>query len=104
LQAAGIDKDSIPVPYMLYGDRKAIVVCGNTTDRTVKGVLNISLAGTPLENATQLQITDLWNGGKAKRIKAADLQKFPVVMKPDKTKRGGIAVLKIEIVPAGNNR
>ncbi|MDR1675252.1 MAG: hypothetical protein LBR86_02110, partial [Tannerella sp.] len=99
LQTTGIDKDSIPVPYMLYNDRKAIVVCGNTTDRTVKGVLNISLAGTPLENATQLQITDLWNGGKAKRIKAADLQKFPVVMKPDKIKRGGVAVLKIEPVP-----
>ncbi|MDR1602008.1 MAG: hypothetical protein LBS42_06220 [Tannerella sp.] len=98
LQAVGVDSDSIPVPYMLYNDRKAIVVCGNTTDRTVKGIVNISLAGTPLENATQLQITDLWNGGKAKRIKAADLQKFPVVMKPDKTKRGGVAVLKIETV------
>jgi hypothetical protein len=99
LQAAGINSDSIPVPYMLYGDRKAIIICGNTTDRTVKGILNISLAGTPLENAAQLQITDLWNGGKAKRIKAADLQKFPIVMKPDKTKRGGIAALKIELIP-----
>jgi hypothetical protein len=98
LQTTGIDKDSIPVPYMLYNERKAIVVCGNTTDMTVKGVLNISLAGTPLENAKRLQITDLWNGGKAKRIKAKDLQKYPVVMKPDKTKRGGVAVLKIEVV------
>jgi pullulanase/glycogen debranching enzyme len=96
LQTTGIDKDSIPVPYILYNERKAIVVCGNTTDITVKGVLNISLAGTPLENAKRLQITDLWNGGKAKHIKAEDLQKYPVVMKPDKTKRGGIAVLKIE--------
>ncbi|MDR1594129.1 MAG: hypothetical protein LBS43_06550 [Prevotellaceae bacterium] len=98
LQTTGVDKDSIPVPYMLYNERKAIVVCGNTTDMTVKGVLNISLAGTPLENAKRLQITDLWNGGKAKRIKAEDLQKYPVVMKPDKTKRGGVAVLKIEVV------
>ncbi|MDR1455573.1 MAG: hypothetical protein LBJ01_07980, partial [Tannerella sp.] len=61
LQATGIDRDSIPVPYMLYGDRKAIVVCGNTTDRTVRGFLNISLEGTPLEKAEKLRVTDLWN-------------------------------------------
>jgi hypothetical protein len=97
LQATGIDSDSIPVPYMLYGDTKAIVVCGNTTDKTVKGVLNISLAGTPLEKATKLTVTDLWNSGKPKRIKADDLQKFPIVVKPDKTKHGGVAVLKIEV-------
>jgi hypothetical protein len=83
---------------MLYNDHKAIVVCGNTTDATVKGVLNISLAGTPLESAAKLRITDIWNGGKAKQIKVEDLRKFPVVMKPDKTKRGGVAVLKIEII------
>ncbi|MDR2764769.1 MAG: hypothetical protein LBB90_07020 [Tannerella sp.] len=98
LQTAGLDKDSIPVPYMLYNDAKAIVICGNTTDKTVKGILNISLADTPLKNATELQVTDLWNGGKARRIKVADLHKFPVVMKPDKTRRGGMAVLKIETV------
>jgi hypothetical protein len=98
-QTADLSSDSIPVPYMLYNDAKAIVVCGNTTDRTLKGVLNISLSDTPFENATELQVTDLWNGGKPKRIKADNLRKFPVTMKPDKTKRGGMAVLKIEIVP-----
>jgi hypothetical protein len=98
LQTTDVDKDSIPAPYMLYNGHKAIVVCGNTSDRTVKGVLNISLAGTPLENATALQITDLWNGSRTKRIKADNLLKYPVVMKPDKSKRGGIAVLKIEAV------
>jgi hypothetical protein len=98
LQAAGIDRDSIPVPCMLYNDVKAIVICGNTTDKTVKGVLNISLAGTPLEKAEKLQITDLWNSGKTKTVKVSDLQKYPVVMKPDKSKRGGVAVLKIESV------
>jgi hypothetical protein len=97
LQVTDIDKDSIPAPYMLYNDSKAIVVCGNTTDKTIKGVLDISLSGTPLENVKQFKITDLWNGGKAKRIKAEDLHRYPVVMKPDKTKRGGIAVLKIEV-------
>jgi hypothetical protein len=58
---------------MLYGDSGAIVVCGNTTDKTVKGFLNISLAGTPLENAPELQITDLWNGGKPKTDKNSRL-------------------------------
>jgi hypothetical protein len=103
LQATGIDSNSVPAPYMLYNDSKAIVVCGNTTDKTVKGFLNISLAGTPLENFSELQITDLWNGGKPKRIKAADLQKFPVVMKPDRTKRGGVAVFKIELTVNADN-
>jgi hypothetical protein len=98
LHVPDINKDSIPSPYMLYANHKAIVICGNTTDKTVKGVLDISLKGTPLENAKALQITDLWNGGKAKRIKAKDLQNYPVTMKPDKTHRGGVAVLKIEAV------
>jgi hypothetical protein len=96
-QATGIDSDSIPVPYMLYGDGKALVICGNTTDKEVKGFLNISLEGTPLENEKQLQITDLWNDGKAKRIRPDHLLHYPVRMKPDHTKRGGVAVLKIEV-------
>ncbi|MDR1582573.1 MAG: hypothetical protein LBS55_04825 [Prevotellaceae bacterium] len=98
LQTTNINKDSIPTPYMLYNDNKVIIVCGNTTNKTVKGFLNISLTDTPLEKATKLQVTDLWNGGKAKRIKTNDLQKYPVVIKPDKTKRGGVAVLKIEVI------
>jgi hypothetical protein len=56
----------------------------------------ITTVGVPFENATELQVTDLWNGGKTKRIKVDDLRKFPVTMKPGKTKRGGVAVLKIE--------
>jgi hypothetical protein len=51
----------------------------------------------------RLQVTDLWNGSKPKRMTADRRQKFPVTMKADKTKRGGIAVLKIETVPAGAN-
>jgi hypothetical protein len=98
LRTESVDKDSIPVPYMMYNENKAIVICGNTTEGTVKGFLDISLAGTPLENAANLRVTDLWNGGKAKRIKAEDLRKLPVVMKPDRSKRGGVAALKIEPV------
>jgi hypothetical protein len=99
LQATGIDSDSIPMPYMLYNDTKAIVICGNTTDKIVKGVLNISFVGTPLDKVTKFTVTDLWNGGKPKRINVDDLQTFPVIMRPDKTKRGGVAVLKIELTP-----
>jgi hypothetical protein len=98
LQTAGIDRDPIPAPYMLYGAHKAIVVCGNTTDQTIKGFLNISLVGTPLENPAEFRITDLWDDGKPRQVKAADLQEFPVVIKPDRTKRGGVAVFKIETV------
>jgi hypothetical protein len=97
LQTTGVDRDSIPAPYMLYGAHKAIIVCGNTTDQTVKGFLNISFAGTPLENVAEFRITDLWDDGKPRQVKAADLQEFPVVIKPDRTKRGGVAVFKIEI-------
>jgi DUF1680 family protein len=34
--------------------------------------LLLRLAGVPFENATELQVTDLWNGGKTKRIKVND--------------------------------
>jgi hypothetical protein len=88
----------IPVPYMLYSDSQAIVICGNPTSKTVAGVVNVSLKGTPLANAEYIYVTDLWNGGKAKRIKAGDLEHLPVSMKPDKTPQGGLAVLKIEAI------
>ena len=91
------EEDCLPVPYMLYGDKKAIVVCGNPTGKTVKGVLNVSLAGTPLENVKFVMLTDLWNGGKAKRVKVSDMEKIPVTMMPDLTARGGVAVFKIEV-------
>jgi hypothetical protein len=89
--------DSLPVPYLIYGNKKAIVVCGNPTDKTVKGILNVSLADTPLKNAKSVLLTDLWNGGKAKRVKVADLEKIPVILKPDHAARGGLAVFKIEV-------
>ena len=90
--------DDIPVPYMLYGDAKAIVVCGNPTDMAIKGTLDISLAGTPLQNAKTLLLTDLWNGKKPIRISASGLKQFTINIKPDRTPRGGLAVYKIEVV------
>ncbi|MDR1719089.1 MAG: hypothetical protein LBR67_03050 [Dysgonamonadaceae bacterium] len=96
LQTTGVAGDSIPVPFMLFNDNKAIVVCGNNTAQTVRGKLNISLKDTPLEHVAELQITDLWNGGNPKKVKPSDLEHFSVTMKPDKIKRGGLAVFKIE--------
>ena len=90
--------DDIPVPYMLYGDAKAIIVCGNPTDAAVKGTLEISLADTPLQNAKTLLLTDLWNGKKPVRVSASDLKRLTVNIKPDRTPRGGLAVYKIEVV------
>ncbi|MDR1813384.1 MAG: hypothetical protein LBR18_00850, partial [Tannerella sp.] len=80
----------------LWNGQKAIIICGNPTAQAVNGALDISLEGTPLSGAKTLLVTDLWNGGKPRSIKASDLSKLPVGMKADKTLRGGLAVFKIE--------
>ena len=90
--------ESLPVPYMIYGDTEAIIVCGNPTNKAVKGVLEIALAGTPLENAKSVLLTDLWNGKSPKRVPVSALKNLQVNMKPDRTPLGGLAVYKIEVI------
>lgn len=88
--------DSIPVPYLLFNQAKAIVVAGNNLPKTVRATLTISLENTPLEGCERYKITDLWNPGKTRIVKPEALQAFQIQLPADKTPGGGLGIWKIE--------
>jgi len=91
--------DSVPVPYILWNDKKAILVAGNYhTDKDVEITVTLPLAKTGISRASRIRITDLWNGGDEIK-KASDTANFSFQIKRDKVSGGGVAVFKIEAMP-----
>ena len=89
--------DPVPVPYILWNDRKIILVAGNNLDKDVKLTVTLPVEKTGISGASQILVTDLWNGGKEiKKVNDPTLLTFQI--KKDKTPGGGLAVFKIEIV------
>lgn len=86
---------SVPVPYILWNDRKAILIAGNNTDKNVKITTTLPLEKTGMASASKIRITDLWNGG-SKVVSAKYLSNFSFTIKKDRTAGGGLAVYKIE--------
>ena len=90
----------VPVPYMRWHERKAIIVLANrNTEKDAHFQLNVPLGklGTP---QGQYLVTDLWTGGEPRVVAASELGDFAYTVKRDKTLHGGIGLIKIE--PVGN--
>jgi len=88
---------NVPVPYVLWNDRKAILVAGNNQDKDVKMTVTLPLGKTGLSGVSQVRVTDLWNGGE-KIIQVKNAAEFTFSIKSDKTAGGGLAVYKIEAI------
>ncbi len=92
--------DSIPIPYLMFNERKAVIIAGNNQLKPTRAVLDISLEGTPLAGYAEYLVTDLWKGSRPQKISYKNLRKFPLRIGADKTPGGGLSVLKIEpVVP-----
>lgn len=89
----------VPVPYILWNDRKAILVAGNNTDRNVKLTVTLPLGKTGMATAgaSQVRITDLWNGGE-KILSLNKTSDFSFTIRKDRVAGGGLAVYKIEVI------
>jgi Alpha amylase, catalytic domain len=87
----------VPVPYLRWSNRAAIVVAGNR-DRGVDANLRlaIDLAGTGLAEQKSYIVTDLWSSQEPRNCTAAQLGDFHCTIKRDGTAGGGLSVLKIE--------
>ena len=91
--------EPVPVPYILWNDKKAILVAGNNhTDKNVELTVTIPFEKAGMSRASRIRITDLWNGGSEIK-KASEASNFTFRIKKDKTPGGGIAVFKIEVLP-----
>jgi hypothetical protein len=90
--------DAVPVPYIVWNDKKAILVAGNNLEKDVKLTVTLPVEKIGMSGASRIRITDLWNGGdEIKNVNNTTDLTFRI--KKDKTSGGGLAVLKIEIAP-----
>jgi Alpha amylase, catalytic domain len=79
-----------PVPYVVWGGRRAIVVAANDGDRDV--TVSVAFPTDSLGAARPLVVTDLWGAGAA-RVEG-DVLTFPV--RRDRVPGGGVAVHRVE--------
>jgi hypothetical protein len=86
----------VPVPYVRWGDRAAIVIAGNRDrNREAHLQLKIVLSDMGLGGQQKYDVTDLWSEGEAKICTESDLERFPCEIKRDGTRGGGVAVVRI---------
>lgn len=88
---------TIPDPYILWNDQKAILIAGNNLDKDVKLTAVLPLDKTGMAGVSEVRITDLWNGGE-KIVNVKNSIDFTFAIKRDKTAGGGLAVYKIEAI------
>jgi hypothetical protein len=87
----------VPIPYVRWTDRGAILVAGNRNgDRDANLKLSVDLKRIDLGGHATYKITDLWSGSEAKTYTEAELGNFRCTVKRDNTAGGGISVFKIE--------
>lgn len=89
----------VPVPYVLWGEGRAILVAGNRSDRDARVTAELPLKTAGLGGAAKIRVTDLWNGGE-RTITAQEAAAFAFPVKRDKVAGGGLAVFRLE--PAGD--
>jgi hypothetical protein len=87
---------AVPKPYIRWANKAAIIVLGNrSTTQDAHAVLNVPLDRIGGQTA-RYRVTDLWNGGKARVMTPAQLQKLDVTVKRDLVARGGLGLVKVE--------
>ena len=87
----------VPVPYMRWNGGEAIVVLANrNTEADAHLRLKIPLEKLGPIADTEYKVTDLWNGGRQKVYTAKALVDFAYTVKRDKTRRGGLGIIRIE--------
>jgi hypothetical protein len=92
---------SVPVPYMRWNGRSAIIVAANrSTEKDAHLSLRIPLEKIQQGTQGYFSVTDLWNERALGTYSAQQLNDFQLKIKRDKTAEGGLALLKIEAVVA----
>ncbi len=92
---------AVPVPYVRWSRRGAILVAGNrNTGRDARLKLQVPLKAIGLAGRASYKVSDLWPGGEASTLAENDLAHFGCTVKRDKTPGGGLRVFKIEPNPS----
>jgi hypothetical protein len=89
---------AVPKPYFRWTGREGIVVLANRdTGRNASITLDIPVdkLGT---SSGRYRVTDLWHGGKARVMSAADLHAFKISVGRDRVRRGGLGLIKVAAI------
>lgn len=89
---------TVPVPYILWNDRKAVLIAGNNLSKDVKLTVALPLGNIGMSNASRIRICDLWNGGERIVDVKGSTTEFSFSIKRDKVSGGGLAVYRIEVI------
>jgi hypothetical protein len=90
-------KVKVPRPYIRWSEHGAILVAANRdTKQDAQLVLQVPLQEIGLAGHAKYKVTDLWSELGTTIHPEADLQAFQCTVRCDKTKGGGLRVLKIE--------
>ena len=87
----------VPVPYIRWNDRGAIIVAANretTRDASLK--MRVPLEEIGLSGHASYKVTDLWPTGEMKIYTESELASFVCAITPDKMGSGGLRVFKFE--------
>ncbi len=85
----------LPVPYIIWNEKKAVIIIGNNTDNDVEVQIKIPFKKIGMESLDSVRISDLWNGG-CWTIKTEETTYFSCIVKKDKISGGGLAIYKLE--------
>ena len=86
-----------PVPYLRWQRSTGIVVLANRNEHAdAHVVLNVPVEHLGPTNGARYAVTDLWNAGPTQVVSSVELSAFPYRIRPDKSARGGIGILKVE--------
>jgi glycosidase len=98
LMAVPAERDvTVPVPYIRWNHSSAIIVAANRhTNEDAQLKLRIPLKEIGLAGRTSYKVTNLWPAGEAKTYAEKELGGFACKVKRDRTRGGGLKVLKIE--------
>jgi hypothetical protein len=88
----------VPSPYLRWNGEKAVIVAGNTnTTQDAHLTISVPLDEIGLNDAGQIQVTNLWTG-EISRHSPAELAQIKIHIPRDKSPGGGVRVLKLERV------
>jgi len=77
---------SLPVPYIIWNEKRAIIIAGNNTDKDV--ILQISVPEEFNDHKSE-PVTDIWNNKKLRIING----QIKTLIRKDKSPAGGLAII-----------
>ena len=98
LKALAFEADiKVPVPYLRWDDRSAIVVAANRNrERDAALLLKLDLSGSGIGGHKKYVVTDLWSETPPRTLTEGELGSFSCLVKRDGVAGGGLGVFRIQ--------